>query len=467
MNNQKRRPSTSKVRRDVAGGKRGDGNTRGRRVRRADPRTFHAGRPDPNLTSVAGLVPFGVHLRELGVDRDLSKKFSSLKSDSRVVYPMAGQMRLLIDAFAVGEGRVFGLESLAADPLFVRLAGGVVPSLDTMYADLDRFDDRALAELETLMVEHGLVGASKLRGPYVHLDIDTSVLPLFGDHEGGVPGPNPKYRGRPSYHPMLARIAETDTIVGAQLRRGDTALGSDDVPTIRAWAARAKRALRPNVELCARIDSGADCAEILAGLDAEHVFYLVKARVTADLYKALCLEKSWRTVDRDAENRPSRQVAELDFRRATWTEKGLKVRVIAVRSRDRQGKQIPLPDSLDVDWTVQVFLTNRIEDADDIAWDYDKRAGIEPLIAELKGAWNIGQASSYGFNANHAVLLLKMLSHNLLDRYARECFPHLPAWRTPWRRRLLLRAPGRLSRSGGRRRLHLLPSSPLALVLRE
>ncbi len=32
-------------------------------------------------------------------------------------------------------------ESLAADPLFVRLAGGVVPSLDTVYRDLCRFDD--------------------------------------------------------------------------------------------------------------------------------------------------------------------------------------------------------------------------------------------------------------------------------------------------------------------------------------
>lgn len=466
MGKKKRRPSTQKVRRDVAGGKRGDGNTRKRRIRRPDPRVFHTGPPDANLTSVAGLIPFGGFLRRLGVDRELVRQFGSLKDDPRVVYPMGSQMRLLMDAFAVGEGRVFGLEALAADPLFVQLAGGVVPSIDTVYADLDRFDDRAIARLEAMVAEHGLVGVSRLRGPFVHLDIDTSVLPLFGEHEGGVPGPNPKYHGRPSYHPMLARIGETDTIVGAKLRPGDTGLGGDDVATIRQWAARAKRALDPKAALCARIDSGADCAEILEGLHAEGVFYIVKARVTSDLFQALCLRRRWRTVDVDADGQPSRQIAELEFERDVWTQKKLKVRVIAVRSRERQGRQLPLPDT-DVDWTVQVFLTNRVDDANDIAWDYDRRAGVEPLIAELKGAWSIGQASSYGFNANHAMLLLKMLSHNLLDRYARECFPHIPSWRTPWRRRLLLRVPGRMSRSGGRRRIHVHPSSPLHVVLLE
>jgi DDE family transposase len=467
MNHETRRPSTWKVRRDIAGGKRGSGNSRHRRVRRPDPRTWHAGAADANLTGVAGLVPFGGYLRKLGVDRELARQFGRLKADPRVVYPMGAQMRLLIDAFAVGEGRVFGLEALAADPLFVDLAGGAVPSLDTVYADLERFADADIALLEAMVAEHGLVDVAKLRGPYVHLDVDTSVVPLFGAHEGGVPGPNPRYHGRPSYHPMLARIAETDTIVGAQLRPGDTGLGVNDVPTIRAWAARAKRALQPKAALCVRIDAGGDCAELLEALHDEQVFFLVKGRMTADMNGAIVAHKGWRTVDEDADGKPNRQIAEIDFTRESWSKQGMVVRVIAVRSRERHGRQLPFPGTLDVDWTVQVFLTNRADDADDIAWDYDRRAGIEPLIAELKGAWSIGQPSSYAFRANHVVLLLKMLSHNLLDRYARDAFTHICEWRTPWRRRVLLRVPGRLSRSGRRRRLHVHPASPLQAVLRE
>lgn len=472
MKTKKHGPSTSKVRRDLAGGKRGNGRQlqrEGRRVRRPDPLAMRRGRPDATLTGMAGLVPYGVHLRRLGVDDRLAREFDGLKSGAGVVYSMAGQLRLLMDAFVVGEGRVFGLEGLATDPLFVHVAGGVVPSLDTVYRDLDRFDSESLSRLEAMVAEHGLVRARTLKGPFAHLDIDTSVLPRFGPElECAVPGPNPKYRGRPSHHPIMARLAETDTIVGAQLRPGDTGLGEADVPTIRMWAKRAKAALRRGTDLCVRIDAGGDCAAIFEGLHAEEVFYLVKAHVTQDVFQAILNVRRWRTTDVDADGKPMRQIAELDFRRASWTARNLNVRVIAVRSRERQGKQLPLgPGFDDASWTAQVFLTNRVDDANDISWDYDCRAGIEPLIAELKGAWHIGDASSYGFDANHAVLLLKMLSHNLLDRHVRDLYPSLPRCRTDWRRRLTIQVPGRLSISGRRRSLHVHPRSPMHGVLRE
>ena len=53
------------------------------------------------------------------------------------------------------------------------------------------------------------------------------------------------------------------------------------------------------------------------------------------------------------------------------------------------------------------------------------------------------------------------------NRYATEQFSDLPRWRTPWRRRTLLRGPGRLSKSGRRRKIHLPPGSPLLNPKRE
>jgi hypothetical protein len=67
----KRTPSTSKVRLDITGGKRGDANKRRRAIRRPDPKRIRVGRPDPSLTAVAGLVMFGVFLRGLGIDHEL------------------------------------------------------------------------------------------------------------------------------------------------------------------------------------------------------------------------------------------------------------------------------------------------------------------------------------------------------------------------------------------------------------
>ena len=84
MTKRKGASSTSKVRRDITGGKRGDGNKRRRAIRRPDPKRIRIGRPDPSLTAVAGLVMFGVFLRELGIDHELRESFGSLKSSDAV-----------------------------------------------------------------------------------------------------------------------------------------------------------------------------------------------------------------------------------------------------------------------------------------------------------------------------------------------------------------------------------------------
>jgi len=464
---QKTTPSTGKVRRDVTGGKRGKGNQarpdgRRPRARRGRVDNIGMGSPDRTVTGVGGLVAFASYVSELGVDAELQRGLSRLKTHPAVVYPMAFQVRLLMDLLVAGETRPFGIESLASDPVIQRLAGGMVPSVDTLYDDLARFDQPALDLLEAMVAAHGLASLAQCRAPWVHLDIDTTVLPSFGEKDGARPGPNPKYRGRPSFHPMLARIAETDMLVGMQLRPGDTGFGWDDLPTLRGWVSRAKAEVRRGSHLCLRMDAAGDFGGLLAMLDEEQVFYVIKAKTTADVLGLVETAPTWSTTDRDADGEPTRQTCELPFSRDAWKAEGLTdVRVIAVRSRDRHGKQLALLD--EVGWTVQLFLSNRPqhEAASDIAWDYDGRAGVEPLIAELKGAWGLADASAWSFTANHAVVLLKALTRNLLCRYRVDRFPTLRRWHTDWLRRVLICVPGRILRSGRRTTLRLLAGSPL------
>jgi hypothetical protein len=73
-----------------------------------------------------------------------------LKTGRSVVYPMGTQARLLLDLFVVGGTRFFDLEYLASSPLFVHLAGGRLCCLDTLYSDVQRFDEQARDKLTTL-----------------------------------------------------------------------------------------------------------------------------------------------------------------------------------------------------------------------------------------------------------------------------------------------------------------------------
>jgi hypothetical protein len=196
-------------------------------------------------------------------------------------------------------------------------------------------------------------------------------------------------------------------VVGAKLRPGDTSFGDADAPTVAAWLERLRVGTGDKTLIRVRIDAAGDCTTVMRAIDEKKAQFLIKARTTPDLCTAIYRvpRGCWRTVDVDADGKPTRQVAEVDFTRGEWSARGLAVRVIAVRSLERDtGKQLYLWE--DAEWTAQAFLTNDMhDDADELAYDYDGRAGVEPLIADLKGAWGIGMVPSADFAANHAALL--------------------------------------------------------------
>jgi hypothetical protein len=451
-------PGTWKVRRPSIGSKRPEGwewQAANRRVKRARARALRIGQPDKSLSAVGGLASFNAFVQSEGLGHELRRRFGHLKTGGRVVYPMHAQMQLLIDASIVGAERIFDIEWLAGDPLFTHLAGGAVPSIDVLYDDLRRFGAEELEDLEALVAAQGLAPVRAKRWRELTVDIDTTVTPVFGEQEGAAPGYNPRYRGQVSYHPILARIAETDTVLGARWRDGDTALGEADVEDIEQWLARLHEAA-PDAIVTTRIDASGDCTALMNAIERSKSYFVVKARQTSNLVSAILWnDTKWRTIDRDAFGKPTRQVAEIDFEREDWPAG--KYRVFAVRTTERvSGKQVCLWS--DLDHSVHVYVTNDWDrELDVLARLYDDRAGIEPLIRELKGAFGIGKVSTAAFDANEAAFLIKVLAYNLLRRWVAATAPSAARWRASWIRRACVCVPARLLRTGGRWELRLAP----------
>jgi len=204
-------PATGKLRRRALGGKPACGRQlqrEGRRIRRADVRRIRQAAPDPRVSGVAGFVAFNTFTQELGLGRELARHFARLKRGRQVVYPIAAQMQLFIDAVVAGTPRVFGLEVLAADPVFRHLAGGSVPSIDTVYRDLARFDADALEALEQVVASQAapIAEARGLAGMQEEfIDIDTMVTVVFGESRTRCQGPTrattvAAARGRWTFH---------------------------------------------------------------------------------------------------------------------------------------------------------------------------------------------------------------------------------------------------------------------------
>lgn len=458
---------TQKVRRRAAGGKPSQGHPlqkEERKIRRPNPSSTMIGKPDPTLTGVGGLLSFHLFTKRIGLGSTFQSLFGKLKIGKRVVYPMAAQMQLLIDAAICGASRVFGIESLALDPLFVRQVGGSVPCIDTIYDDLRRFEEEDLEEMEAIVAAHGLAGLNSSDFVELTMDVDTTVTPLYGEQEGAKLGPNPKHKGRPSYHPILASIAETRSVVGARLRHGNTGLGELEAEDLDTWIDRVRAKVGPNTIITVRIDSGGDVGELLELVASKRCHFLVKLKQHATLLGAVAAiaPGEWRVVDCDADGKETRAVAEVDFRRDCWpSETKDRYRVFAVRSSERiSGRKTCLWD--DNDASVSIYVTNdKGADADDLALKYDARAGMETVISALKTGFTIGAYPTKEFNANEAAFLLKVLAYNLMHRWHAEQHPKESRWSARWIREFFVQVPGRLLRVGGRWVLRLAPRHPL------
>jgi hypothetical protein len=201
-------------------------------------------------------------------------------------------------------------------------------------------------------------------------------------------------------------------------------------------------------------------------LHGEKVFFTVKAKMTPNLCAAIGAipQRRWQTTDRDADRKPTDQLAEVEFAREDWAPLAGKFRVHALRSKERHGKQIAMWERSE--WAVQAWVTNALTwPSDEVSDTYRGRAGIEPRIAELKGAWGLGKMPTQDFDANHALMLVKVLAYNLLRRFVESVAPALSRWDTTWIRRALIQVPGRLIHHAHRWVLRISPDSALARKL--
>ncbi len=211
-------------------------------------------------------------------------------------------------------------------------------------------------------------------------------------HKRGAAGnPNPRYHGRPSYHPILARI-QRRRVRSSGLACGPVTedLEELDVEDVEQWLDRTRAAAGPAALITMRIDAGGDCAPLLRAIDGKGAWFLVKMKQTPNLVGTVWATQRWITVDRDAFGKPTRP-----GRRDRLRARGLATRKVA-RLRDahqraperRAGRPLGRPGLLGARLRHQ---RHRAQCRRKLARRYDERAGIE---AGLRGGSRAALASA-------------------------------------------------------------------------
>ncbi len=385
--NSPRTPSTCrKVRREWWGG-----------VRRRDSSGASRRHPSRTTTACTGSIdrlcrtasPSATSCRG-GAGRWAAAAFGRLKSSPNQVYSMGFQVR---SRSAGGwRTRPFGSRPGRATRCSSTSVGhGRLPSVDTVYDDLARFDALALVTL-------GIAKwAWRSCAPTSCTSTSTAACSLWREStRAAFLGLIRSLHGRLQLSPAGRPHRRDQHGRGGLLRPGDRAFGQDDATTVGAWVARA-RSTCARAPGCACGRAAADCAAIIKAIhDAGALLRHQGPVQTADVIGSF-LERGVETWTVTLTARQRARSPSLDFRRKIWDDNGLdRVREDAVQSRDRQGKpaacllrrRSPHSPGLPHQPLRRGCRRRRLH-----------RRATELLIAELKNAWGIGDATGYAFAA--------------------------------------------------------------------
>jgi len=116
------------------------------------------------------------------------------------------------------------------------------------------------------------------------LDLDSTVVTVFGRQEGAAVGYNPRYRGKQSSDPLLCLEANSSFLWDVELRRGDagTWAGSEEL-----LACCFHSTPSDTRELRVRADAGFGFGPVLDMLEARPAAYAVVARMIPSLKREL------------------------------------------------------------------------------------------------------------------------------------------------------------------------------------
>jgi Transposase DDE domain group 1 len=398
------------------------------------------------LTHYGGIVFFHEFVRVLQLRDFLARHIEDFRL--RCGYSLSQMLLCLLYPVVLGLDRLETAALLRSNGTFQYLTG--LPS----YPDpqtLRRFLLQAAPEFRQRLHRFN----DRLLGRFIHepehrsrliLDLDSTVLTVFGSQEGAAVGYNPRYRGKRSYDPLLCLEANSAFLWDAELRPGNagTWAGSD-------WVLAGCLLSIPGDirEVRARADAGFGFHPVLELLEQRPAQYAVVARLTSAFRRLLGglryqrLNARW-------------EIGEFEHRLSGWS---CDRRCVVARRKIEEAEPEPTLFTLDR-YVYRAWWTNLSLTPAGVWNFYDGRASMERRIRELREDYALRKIPTRAYAANALYLEVLRLAYNLVTAFQHTCLPE--TWQeltlSKLRHRLFW-LPGELTRPQNRPTLRL-PGRP-------
>ena len=251
----------------------------------------------------------------------------------------------------------------------------------------------------------------RIRLDRVTLDLDSTVITRYGIREGSAKGYNPTKPGRLSHHPLLAFVAECRMVANFWLRPGNSSSANNTLQFLESTLHH----LGNKIVGLLRADSGFYDDAILTFLQGRSINYIISAKLTQGLQRAIAEQVTWWSVERGLE------IGELTYRAQGWCapRRLVVVRQHIVHRKHAVGKTMSLfADDPDMQgWRYGAMVTTSSLPALEIWRSYRGRADCENRIKELKADFGLDSFNVNDFYATEAALGFTMLAYNLMSLF--------------------------------------------------
>ena len=229
----------------------------------------------------------------------------------------------------------------------------------------------------------------------VTVNIDTTVVTVYGKIEGARKGHNPKHRGKKGLRPVLCFLEETREYLCGTQRRGETVNGKEVAHQIRNFSRYLPRCVKTVV---VRADAEfIGWESVSACRECGYSFIFGNRRCTPPF-----AETGWYVYG-------EAQYNECLYQPQGWEEA---CRFVVMRIRKEPADALQ-PFLIEAEaYTYRVFATNLPGRPHVVIAEYDKRADVENCIGEAQREGLLAIPSKR-FQNHHAYFQLVLLAYNL------------------------------------------------------
>lgn len=360
------------------------------------------------LSSDGGLLMIKEFLHTLGIEQLLKNSFKTNDPASFRIHKDDENLLQMIY-------QVFGTyyedncaDEIRHDPvLSAALGKKALASQPTLSRFFNRMDDDTLRQFDDIMRQLRKMVYSVRMPQFVLFDIDTTLLPTYGDQEGE--GFNYHYQAH-GYHPILCYDGLTGDLIRTQLRDGTDYCSKDSAAFMEPVIAE-YRENYPDIQLYARGDSGFAAPELYDLFEDNDVKYAIRLKVNKTLLR-LAQDKDEDLTKATRSNMTDYAVTygEFYYQAASWREP----RRVVFRIEKPYGQMVHM---------FTFIITNMELEAYQVIGYYCNRGRMENFIGEGKDGFDFASVSSKSRTVNANRLQLHALTYNIFNWFRRLVLP--------------------------------------------